>query len=42
MEGPVIIPGQMHLRISQGILDPLCATVLVVDRGEGQDSVPLM
>lgn len=39
MEGPVVIPGQMHLRISQGILDPLCATVLVVDGGEGQDSI---
>ena len=39
MEGPVVIPGQMHLRISQGILDPLCATVLVVDGGDDQDSV---
>ena len=36
---PVSIRGQVHLRISQGILDPLFLTALVIDGGAGQDSV---
>ena len=36
---PVSIPGQMYLRISEGIHDPLYATALCVDGGEGQDCV---
>lgn len=36
---PVLIPGQMYQRLSKGILDPLYATALVVDGGEGQDAV---
>ena len=32
MEGPLSIPGQMHLRISEGIRDPLYATALCMDR----------
>ena len=39
LEGPVSIPGQMHVRISQGILDPLYATAVCVDGGEGQKTV---
>ena len=39
MEGPVSIPGQMHVRLSQGIMDPLYATALCVDGGEGQKAV---
>ena len=31
------LPGQMYLRISEGVHDPLYATVLCVDGGEGQD-----
>ena len=36
---PVSIPGQMYIRVSKGILDPLYATALCVDCGEGQDKV---
>ena len=39
MEGPLSIPGQMHIRISEGIHDPICATALCMDGGEGQDVV---
>ena len=31
---PVGIPGQFHLRISEGVLDPLTVTALVVDGGD--------
>ncbi|MBQ4322020.1 MAG: hypothetical protein IJC35_07250 [Oscillospiraceae bacterium] len=31
---PVNIPGQFHMRISKGVLDPLTATCLVLDSGE--------
>lgn len=31
----VALFGQMHLRVSEGILDPLYATTLVIDGGEG-------
>ncbi len=34
---PVNIPGQFHMRISQGIIDPITVTALVVD--DGADSV---
>jgi len=34
---PVNIPGQFHMRISQGIIDPITVTALVIDNGE--DSV---
>jgi len=36
---PVSIRGQMHLRISEGVLDPLYITALAMDGGKGQDSV---
>ena len=36
---PVNIPGQMYLRISEGIHDPVYVTALCVDGGEGQDKV---
>jgi len=36
---PVNVPGQMYLRISEGIHDPLYVTALCVDGGEGQDKV---
>ena len=35
---PVSIPGQVHMRISQGIHDKLYVTALCVDGGEGQDT----
>ncbi len=34
VEGPVGIVGQFHLRISEGVLDPLNVTALIVDNGE--------
>lgn len=36
---PVEVPGQMYLRVSEGIHDPLYVTALCVDGGEGQDKV---
>ena len=39
LEGPVSIPGQMHVRISKGVLDPLYATAVCVDGGAGQKTV---
>ena len=36
---PVSIPGQMYIRVSEGIHDPLYVTALCVDGGEGQDAV---
>lgn len=36
-EKPVNIPGQFHMRISQGVLDPLLINTLVLD--DGQDLV---
>ena len=36
---PVSIPGQMYIRVSEGIHDPLYVTALCVDGGEGQDKV---
>ena len=36
---PVSIPGQMHIRVSEGIHDPLFVTALCVDGGEGQDKI---
>ena len=36
---PVSIPGQMHIRVSEGIHDPLYVTALCVDGGEGMDQV---
>jgi len=36
---PVTIPGQMYMRISEGVHDPLYATALCVDGGAGQDCV---
>lgn len=39
IDAPVQVPGQMYLRISEGIHDPLYATALCVDGGEGEDVV---
>ena len=33
IDGPVILPGQMYLRISEGIMDPLYSTVLCIEDG---------
>ena len=33
---PINIPGQFHMRISKGILDPVTANALVIDNGEDQ------
>ncbi len=38
-ELPVMIPGQSYIRVSEGIHDPLCITVLCIDSGEGSDPV---
>ena len=32
---PVNIPGQFNMRISQGVIDPVTVTALVIDNGEG-------
>lgn len=37
IDAPDTLPGQMYLRVSEGILDPLYATALCIDSGEGQD-----
>ena len=34
-EEPVLLIGQMYMRVSQGILDPNMSTALVLDSGEG-------
>ena len=39
MDEPLSLIGQMHLRVSQKIHDPLYATALVVDGGEGEGVV---
>ena len=39
LDGPVSIPGQMYVRISKGVLDPLYATAVCVDGGQGQKAV---
>jgi len=36
---PVSIPGQMYMRISEGVHDPIYTTALCVDGGENQDKV---
>lgn len=36
---PVSIPGQMHIRVSEGIHDPLYVTALCIDGGAGEDQV---
>ena len=38
IDGPVSIPGQFYMRISEKILDPLYATAMCIDGGEGQDT----
>jgi len=32
-EKPINIPGQFHMRISEGVMDPLTVTALVIDNG---------
>lgn len=39
MNEPVCIPGQMYIRVSEGIHDPLYVTALCVDGGKDQDVV---
>ena len=39
MTEPLNIPGQMHMRVSEGIHDPVYATALCVDGGAEQDAV---
>ena len=38
IDGPVTLCGQMHMRVSEAIADPLYVTVLCIDGGEGQDA----
>jgi hypothetical protein len=35
---PVIIHGQFHARISEGVMDPLTATALAIESGNGESS----
>ena len=35
---PVNIPGQFHMRISQGIIDPVTVSALVIDNGKTASS----
>ena len=39
LDEPVQIPGQGYMRVSEGIMDPLYATALAIDGGEGQGTV---
>lgn len=39
IDEPVLLSGQMYLRISESIQDPLYATALCIDGGEGMDAV---
>ena len=39
IDKPVVVPGQMYLRISEKVHDPMYATALCVDGGEGMDAV---
>ena len=39
LDEPMSLPGQAILRISEGILDPVCVTALCIDGGEGKDKV---
>ena len=39
MEGPIFIPGQMYMRVSVGIHDPLYATALCLDGGTAHGAV---
>ena len=32
-DAPVPIPGQFHIRVSQGVRDPITATALVIENG---------
>jgi hypothetical protein len=35
---PVLIAGQFHARVSEGVMDPVTATVLVLESGSGESS----
>lgn len=39
LDEPMSLPGQGYLRVSTGILDPVCVTAMAVDGGAGQDPV---
>lgn len=39
LDEPMSLPGQGFMRISEGILDPVCLTALCIDGGEGKDKV---
>ena len=39
LDEPVLLPGQMYMRVSEGIHDPLTVTALCLDGGAGQDCV---
>ena len=34
-DGPVLLRGQFHARVSEGVMDPITATVLAIESGEG-------
>ena len=38
-ESPVLISGQFHARVSEGVMDPVTATVLALESGEGPSSI---
>lgn len=35
---PVLVAGQMHARVSEGVADPITATALAIESGDGADS----
>ncbi len=37
-EQPIVLRGSLHARVSEGLLDPLTATVLAIESGDGSSS----
>ena len=35
---PVLVAGQFHARLSEGVMDPVTATILALESGEGENS----
>lgn len=35
---PVLVAGQFHARLSEGVMDPVTATILALESGEGEDT----
>ena len=35
---PVLVAGQFHARLSEGVMDPVTATILALESGQGENS----